>query len=179
MVGQFRAANREIASAIFPSRRRIGWNGIRETWHFARSRSAHRIPMCLGKPRFFAGEAVLYARRPREGELMTNQTLYRILMPDGRFSHDAFRVPLEQPSHARSGCVVAINDHDGTQLTVHRARLFPLPLGEPRKACLKCGRVPGVVQDQVKCPYDEGDRCELIEAPGGFPSTQVCAEHSS
>ena len=108
---------------------------------------------------------------------MTNHELYRILMPGDRLSHDVFRVLVEQPNSMRSNCVLVVNDRDGTQLTVHRARLFSIALGEPKKACLKCGRVLGVVQDQVKCPYDEDEPCELVEPPDGLPFALVCAEH--
>ena len=100
---------------------------------------------------------------------MTSPELYRILMPGDRLSQDSFRVPVEQPnSIIRWNCVLVVNDRDGTQLTVHRARLFPLALGEPKKACLKCGRVLGVVQDQVKCPYDERNRVNCWSPQMGF-----------
>jgi hypothetical protein len=102
---------------------------------------------------------------------VTSHELYRILMPGDRLSQDSFRILVEQPNGpVRSNCVLVINDRDGTQLTVHRARLLPLALGEPKKACLKCGRVLGVVQDQVKCPYDEKEPCELLEPPNRLPS---------
>jgi hypothetical protein len=110
---------------------------------------------------------------------MVDQKQYRILTPDGRLSHDTFVVASEQPSAIQQGCVLVVNDRDGTQLTTHRDRLFSVAnAGEPKKVCLKCGRVLGVVEDQVQCPYDEGSLCELIEPPDGFPATQVCAEHS-
>ena len=108
---------------------------------------------------------------------MADQKQYRILTPDGRLSHETFVVPSEQPATIQANCLLAVNDSDGTQLTVHRDRLFAIAnAGEAKKACLKCGRVMGVVEDQVKCPYDEGEPCDLLEPPDG--STQVCAERS-
>jgi hypothetical protein len=110
---------------------------------------------------------------------MTNQDPYRILLPDGRLSTDVFHVPLAQPAGIRSHCVLAVNDRDGATLTVHRSRLFAVALAEPKKACLTCGRVMGVVQDQVKCPYDEHTPCELVEPhdPASPPaSTGVSAQ---
>jgi hypothetical protein len=109
---------------------------------------------------------------------MTNHEPYRILTPDNRLSHDVFRVLLEQPNSMPSNCVLVVNDRDGTQLTVHRARLFPIALGEPKKACLKCGRVQGVVQDHVKCPYDEHEPCELVQPPDGLPPSLASAQRS-
>ena len=108
---------------------------------------------------------------------MDDQNQYRILLPDHRLSHDTFRIPLQQPSNVYSGCVLVVNDDDGTQLTVHRSRLFPISLAEPKRACLKCGRVLGVVQDQVECLYGEGDSCELLEPHDGLQCDRPGAEH--
>jgi hypothetical protein len=111
---------------------------------------------------------------------MADQKQYRILTPDGRLSHDAFVVASEQPTVTPTGCVLVISDRDGAQLTVHRDRLFATAAaGERKRACLRCGRVLGIPQDQVQCPYDEGNPCELLEPPDGFPATQPCAEHSA
>jgi hypothetical protein len=111
---------------------------------------------------------------------MADQRHYRVLSPDGRLSHDTFVVPAEQPAAILQGCTLVVNERDGSQLTVHFGRLFPIAeVGKPTRVCLKCGRVMGVVEDQVRCLCDEGNPCELTEPPGDFPSTETCAEHSS
>ena len=111
---------------------------------------------------------------------MANQKQYRILTPDGRLSHDTFAVASEQPKAIHPGCVLVVNVDDGTRLTVHRDRLFlTAEPEEPQRVCLRCGRVSGVVEDQVQCPYDQGNSCELLEPPDGFPAAQPCAEHSA
>jgi hypothetical protein len=111
---------------------------------------------------------------------MADQKQYRILTPDGRLSHDTFVVASEQPGMTPQGCVLVVNDRDGTRLTVHHERLFlSADARQEKKVCLRCGHVSGVVEDQVQCPYDEGDPCELLEPPEGFSGTQPCAEHSA
>ena len=110
---------------------------------------------------------------------MAEQKQYRILTPEGRLSHDTFFVAWEQPDAIQEGCVLMVSSCDGTQLTTHRDRLFSIAnSGEPKKACLKCGRVPGVADDQVQCLDDAGSPCGLAEPPDGRPSAPVCAEHS-
>ena len=95
---------------------------------------------------------------------MADQQRYRILMPDNRLSHDTFAVASEQPSRIKAGCVLVANDRDGKHLTAHRSRLFLTADAErPNRACLKCGHVHGVVEDEVKCPHHGGDLCGLIE----------------
>jgi hypothetical protein len=109
---------------------------------------------------------------------MFNEDKYRILVPNGGLSEETFHIVSKQPTDIQLDCVLVVSDRDGVQLTVHRARLLPIVQGKPKKACLKCGRVFGVVQDQVKCPYDEPNSCELLESPDCLAPDQVCAEHS-
>jgi hypothetical protein len=109
---------------------------------------------------------------------MVNRELYRVLMPDGALSHDAFFVPEAQPTGLRSGCVIAVNDRDATQVIVHHARLVRVVFGATKTACQRCGHVLGVTEDDVKCPYTEGGSCELEETPETLASTQPCAEHA-
>ena len=110
---------------------------------------------------------------------MADNKTYRILTPDGRLSHDTFALASKQPEVIQKDCVLVVNERDGTQLTTHHDRLFSITkTGERKRACLRCGRVLGVVEDQVQCPYDEGSPCDLLEPPDGFPGTQPCAEHS-
>jgi hypothetical protein len=109
---------------------------------------------------------------------MADQRHYRVLSPDGRLSHDTFVVPAEQPAAIPQGCTLVVNERDGSQLTVHSGRLFPIAETQPTKVCLNCGKVLGVVEDQVKCLYDEGNPCDLLVPPGDLLSTELCAEHS-
>lgn len=110
---------------------------------------------------------------------MGDQKYYRILSPEGRLSHETFAVAAHQPETLQEGCVLVVNDVDGTQLTTHRDRLFStVDAAERKKACLRCGKVLGVVEDEVQCPYDEGSPCDLLEPPDGFSPAEPCAEHS-
>ena len=100
---------------------------------------------------------------------MTSQRRFRLLMPDGLFARDTFVLPPQQPRTIKPGCVLIIHEPTGDLLTVHGARLFPadaahaIPvIAESKRACLKCGRVQGVVEDQVSCP-DHGGTCGLLE----------------
>jgi hypothetical protein len=108
---------------------------------------------------------------------MVNQESYRVLLPDGRLSTDVFHVPVTQPVDIRSHCVLAVNDRDGATLTVHRSRLLPVAVAEPKKVCLTCGRVEGVLRDEVQCPFDGQTPCELIE-PHDFASSEGSEEVS-
>ena len=111
---------------------------------------------------------------------MLDQKHYRILTPDGRLSHDTFSAAAEQSDLTPTGCVIVANDNDGTQLTVHRERLFATAdTLERSRACLRCGRVLGIPEDQVQCPYDDGDLCEMLQPPESFSADQPCAEHSA
>jgi hypothetical protein len=110
---------------------------------------------------------------------MDERKHYRILTPEGRLSHDTFVAAAQQPETLQEGCVFVVNDVDGTQLTTHRDRLFStIEAGEHKKVCLRCGKVLGVVEDEVQCPYDEDSPCDLLEPPDGFSPTKPCAEHS-
>ena len=77
----------------------------------------------------------------------------------------------ERSAPAKAGCLVVINERDGAVVTVHRDRLVPVEtVGPPilyhesRTACLKCGRVEGVVEDHVTCPFHGDIPCGLLEA---------------
>jgi len=110
---------------------------------------------------------MLYARR--EGKTMTDVKQFRILTPDGRLSHDTFDVPVEQPSKIKADCVLVVHVGSGRRVTVHSTRLFPAdavgahPLGRQLDVCPTCGRVEGVVEDQITCPYHGEAPCGLVE----------------
>ena len=58
--------------------------------------------------------------------------------------------------------MLIVRERTGDLLTVHDSRLFPADahrvpmLTATRRACLKCGRVQGIVEDQVRCPDHSG-----------------------
>ena len=99
---------------------------------------------------------------------MLNQL--RILTPDGLISYDTFLVVAPQPTTLRADCVLVAHEITGTRLTVHRTRLIsvdpPLkktPRTGAKSVCLQCGKVEGVVEDQIKCPHPGKGHCDLIE----------------
>jgi hypothetical protein len=126
-----------------------------------------------------AGQAAL-AWRHRIGLLkaatveiktMYNVQRFRIVTVEGLLSHDTFVIAAERSTPVKAGCLVVINERDGGLVTVHRDRLVPVePAGPPilyhesRTACLKCGRVEGVIQDHVSCPHHGDVSCGLLEA---------------
>jgi len=100
---------------------------------------------------------------------MDDHKRFRVLTPDGLLSRDTFLVPLEQPNNIKAGCLLVIHEPSGRQFTVHDTRVFPasatntLSAGSPTTSvCLKCGKVQGVVGDQVTCP-SHGGACGLVE----------------
>ena len=100
---------------------------------------------------------------------MTERQQYSILTPDGRLSSDVFSLSAEQPSNIKAGCLLLVHDATGRTFTVHETRVFPAGatssvsiVGQSKQACPKCGKVQGVVQDQVACPNDGGP-CGLVE----------------
>lgn len=103
---------------------------------------------------------------------MTDEKQFRILTPDGRLSHDTFVVPVEQPRKIKTGCLLVLHEGSGRRVTVHTTRLFPadavssLPFGRQLDVCPTCGRVEGVVEDQITCPYHGDSPCGLVESYG-------------
>jgi len=101
---------------------------------------------------------------------MGEKTFYRIVAANGTLSADAFVVACPQPESIKAGCVLVVNQRNLTPLAVHETQLVPAktewesPHGARQTSttarhspCLRCGRVKGMVQDQVTCPF-HGDR---------------------
>jgi VanZ family protein len=94
---------------------------------------------------------------------------FRIVLLEGALTDDVFLVPAEQPAKIKMGCVLAINQRDGSLQTVHGSRLVPSEAEQlPQAAavasvCLKCGKVAGVVEDAVTCPYENDGPCKVLE----------------
>ena len=87
---------------------------------------------------------------------MADPQRLRILTPDGLLSDDTFVVPALQPRTIKAGCILVVDERTGRVLTVHDTRLFPAAVaddppvaGQSRSVCLKCGRVGGVIGEQV------------------------------
>lgn len=105
---------------------------------------------------------------------MSERVEYRVALPDGSPSKDIFFPADEQPTTVHAFCVVVVNQQDGRRYTVHRSRLIsiasPSPAPVPKKrrsVCFECGKVEGVVYDQVQCPHSGDSRCRLLEARQG------------
>jgi hypothetical protein len=103
---------------------------------------------------------------------MVANTLYRIRTPEGLITYDLFTLARPQPAGMRTGCVLVIDQNNGSRMTVHKTRLIRAAMpdsagaGEqPKSVCLKCGRVEGVVEEQVQCPHQHDALCGLIESP--------------
>jgi hypothetical protein len=101
---------------------------------------------------------------------MAGDQQFRILMPDGMLSREVFALAPQQPRSILAGCVLVVHEPTGKMLTLHETRLFPVKpantvtvIGESKRVCVKCGKVQGVVQDQVACPNDGGGPCGILE----------------
>jgi len=95
---------------------------------------------------------------------MTDQEQFRIILPGGLTSLDTFVVAHPQPSRIRAGCLLMTHEQSGRQITVHATRLTPVEvMGQPsERVCPNCGKVQGVVEDEVVCPYEGGAPCALL-----------------
>jgi hypothetical protein len=96
---------------------------------------------------------------------------FRVLTPNGLLSGDTFVMAARQPSHVATGCLVMVDEQTGTALTVHATRLIPEEAPElppehkiGNNVCLTCGRVRGVVADQVACPFHGDAPCDMQAA---------------
>ena len=92
---------------------------------------------------------------------MTDQKRFRIIMPGGLTSLDTFVVADRQPDRIRAGCLLMTHERSGRQITIHVSRLAPLDaVGLTSEGvCLECGRVEGIVEDEVVCPHGCGTAC--------------------
>ena len=107
---------------------------------------------------------------------MSGQERFRIFTADRILSYDTFLIAAQQPANIKTDCLLAVNERDGSRLTVHSTRLIPVePKGRPappretKGFCLKCGKVEGIVEDQVSCPHRGDVPCGLLEAPTEKP----------
>ncbi len=94
---------------------------------------------------------------------------FRVFTSEGRISQETYVLAEEQPETIKADCLLLVDQAGGRQITVHGTRL--VPADDPRatdldhkrtSACMKCGRVEGVIEDPLTCPHDNSD-CGLIE----------------
>ena len=95
---------------------------------------------------------------------------FQVITPEGWVAPDTFLLADEQPPAIKPDCVLIVHEASGRPLTVHRTRLVALedrtvqsPAEQRKSVCLKCGKVEGVVGDQVACPRHGQTDCGLIE----------------
>jgi hypothetical protein len=96
---------------------------------------------------------------------------FRVLTPEGLVTFDTFVLAEKQPLAIRKGCALLVQEAGGRQITVHQTRLVPvaapgMPAPDPqgRSPCFKCGKVEGIVADQVVCPYHGQASCGILES---------------
>lgn len=96
---------------------------------------------------------------------------FQVITPEGWVAPDTFVLADEQPPAIKPDCALIVHEASGRPLTVHRSRLVALedrtvqtPDQQRNSVCFKCGKVEGVVEDQVACPRDGQTDCGLIEA---------------
>ena len=99
---------------------------------------------------------------------MDTSQRFRVVMPGGLTSLDTFILVDPQPERIKAGCVLAAHEPSGRQITVHSTRLLPAetPGESEHRICLECGKVEGVVEDEVLCPHGENGLCGLTAAYG-------------
>jgi hypothetical protein len=95
---------------------------------------------------------------------MNDNKRFRIVMPGGLPSSDTFFAANPQPGRIRAGCLLMTHEPSGRQITVHASRLLPAEAvgQDSHRVCLTCGKVEGVVEDEVVCLQEGGDACALV-----------------
>ncbi len=111
---------------------------------------------------------------------MNEQKRFRILTPDGLLSPESYLISAVQPPNIKSGCLLVVDQQSGRRITVHESRIFPAEAAaatalDPAamSVCLKCGRVEGVVEDQVTCPHHDDAACGLMAHSREDSSTPI------
>jgi hypothetical protein len=106
-----------------------------------------------------------------EEPVMAQKECFHVITREGELTADLFVVVADQPLKIKKDCLLVVNVQDGSQVTVHKSRLVrtenaeQMPLAKAtRSACLKCGKVAGVVEDQVTCPNEKDAPCKVLEA---------------
>ncbi len=115
----------------------------------------------------FAAEYTTFAGR----DVMPIVERFRIVTPEEHISPETYVLAEEQPETIKANCVLLVDQANGRPITVHGTRLVPAddPLAadldhKHTSACMKCGHVEGIVEDQVTCPNHNNLDCGLLEA---------------
>jgi hypothetical protein len=111
------------------------------------------------------------ASRTRGASMPTQRSRFRILTLEGLLTYDVFVLAEQQPLNLMPGHVLIFNENTYAPLTVSQQRLVPLGAEgykvagphAPRIACHKCGKVEGVHDDGVHCPYHHGIQCGIVD----------------
>jgi len=152
--------------------------------HFVPNRTArvqdfllNLVGLALGTALWWGGRRVSRIRNRQiqptemEARTMNGQERFRIRTADRVLSYDTFLIAAQQPANIKADCLLAVNERDGSRLTVHSTRLIPVepkgkavPPSRTKSRCLKCGKVEGIVADEVVCPHAGDIPCGLLEA---------------
>ena len=100
---------------------------------------------------------------------MPEPALFYILTPEGVIPAETFVLADQQPKTILKDCLLVVHQASGRVLTIHRTRLIPINdpaikfLMHKHSVCIKCGKVEGIVLDEVSRPNDSGHKCGLLE----------------
>jgi hypothetical protein len=100
---------------------------------------------------------------------MTEKAKFYILTPQGAVPPDTFVLADQQPQKILEGCLLIVHESTQRQLTIHHTRLIPIndpavaTLKHKHSVCTKCGKVEGVMLDNVPCPNHHGVNCGLVQ----------------
>jgi len=103
-------------------------------------------------------------------DTMSDQQRYRLLTRESLATYDTYVLADPVPDNIKPDCVLVVHELTGRQMTVHRSRLVPADSvktshvdHERKSPCPTCGRVEGVVEDEVTCPFHGESPCVLVE----------------
>lgn len=115
------------------------------------------------------------------GQLVTNPTFtrrdavrpseqYRLLTRENLVTYDTFVLADDAPDDLDPDLALVVHELTGRRMTVHRTRLLPAGTVDPARLdharhspCPTCGRVEGIVEEEVRCPYDHEGPCGLLQ----------------
>ena len=102
---------------------------------------------------------------------MPEKDRFRVLTPEGLVTYDTFVLADEQPRNIKADCLLLVHEASGRLLTAHLTRVIPtegpsvVAVGSQCKSpCVRCGKVAGIVEDEVVCPNHGQSCCGLLEA---------------
>jgi hypothetical protein len=102
---------------------------------------------------------------------MTPKETFRLLTRENLATYDTFLLANDVPEDFDPDLAVVIHELSGRRMTVHRTRLLPAAHVDPSRLdhgrhspCPTCGRVEGIVEEEVRCPYDDRGTCGMMHA---------------